>query len=237
MKFNPSIALLSLATVALAAQQPLAEDPSATGVNTHDDTSHQPSEPEASDSLKQRLGINAIQQLAQSFFNTESEPTTESTTESTSEKKCVDSDDFAHHIGKALADSQNEKLRDELDKLDGKRKQGQAGVEYIKLNLEDFEEKQCGGFERIYGEWRYSFKSNMADSECDYTSLSQTVGRAVGEFVDKKHFKNCKRDCDTMCLRFDQGGPWDGYVRLGKKDKFDRFAYCGPTLSLVPNRL
>jgi hypothetical protein len=33
--------------------------------------------------------------------------------------------------------------------------------------------------------------------------------------------------CDTMHLRFDEGGPWDGWVRLGKKNKFNADAYCG----------
>ncbi|PWY74485.1 hypothetical protein BO94DRAFT_549617 [Aspergillus sclerotioniger CBS 115572] len=145
---------------------------------------------------------------------------------STTHKKCASSEEIAQVFGEAWAETVRE----------GKHKQHPPdAIPTIHINLEDFEEKQCDYFERVYDGWRFTYSSKMTD--CDYTSLSQTVGKAVVEFIEKKHFKECRRDCDTMCMRFDEGGPWDGYVRLGKKDKFDPNAYCGPSLRLVPNRL
>ncbi|PYI05179.1 hypothetical protein BO78DRAFT_151994 [Aspergillus sclerotiicarbonarius CBS 121057] len=213
MKLTLPIALLSLSTSVIASQKPLADDPSATEVNTH-----KPSNPDfqisASDSLENLIGLETIEEIFQSV---------KSHAESTQEE-------FAQEFGKAWAKAVREQEREEK-----RKQQPPNAIPTFTINLEDFEEKQCDYFERVYDGWRFTYSSKMTD--CDYTSLSQTVGKAVKEFIDKKHFKQCRKDCDTMCMRFEEGGPWDGYVRLGKKDKFDPEAYCGPTLNLVPTRL
>ncbi|RAL03485.1 uncharacterized protein BO80DRAFT_422936 [Aspergillus ibericus CBS 121593] len=207
MKLTLPVALLSLTTSVVASQKSLA-DPSASEVD-----SRKPSNPDfqisASDSLTNIIGI---------------EPILSSDSESTQDKKCASKEEIAQGFGKAWAEAVREQ-----------QQQPPNAIPTITINLEDFEEKQCDYFERVYDGWRFTYSSKMTD--CDYTSLSQTVGKAVKEFIDKKHYKSCRRDCDTMCMRFDEGGPWDGYVRLGKKDKFDAEAYCGPSLNLVPNRL
>ncbi|OOF96450.1 hypothetical protein ASPCADRAFT_206641 [Aspergillus carbonarius ITEM 5010] len=215
MKLTLSIALLSLSTSVVASQKPLADDPSATKVDKH----HPHFQLSASDSLTNCIGLETIEEIFHSVAKSDSK--------STDPKKCASSKDIAQAFGEAWAET----VREEK-----KHKQHPPGaIPTIHINLEDFEEKQCDYFERVYGDWRFTYSSKMTD--CDYTSLSQTVGKAVVEFIDKKHFKTCRRDCDTMCMRFDEGGPWDGYVRLGKKNKFDPHTYCGPTLNLVSNRL
>ncbi|PYH93318.1 hypothetical protein BO71DRAFT_399795 [Aspergillus ellipticus CBS 707.79] len=214
-----SIALLSLTTSVVASQKPLAEDPDASTNTPAAQPSKLPFNIEASDSLKQHIDLETMQEIFESVY-TDSE--SESESESTTQKQCSSGEELAQKLGKAWAETRRKEQEQQ-------RKTNE--IPHIVINLEDFEEEQCDYFERVYDGWRFTYSSKMTD--CDYTGLSQTVGKAVVEFIDKKHFKKCRRDCDTMCMRFDEGGPWDGYVRLGKKDKFDPEAYyC--RLSFIP---
>ncbi|KAI9041942.1 uncharacterized protein KD926_006279 [Aspergillus affinis] len=73
--------------------------------------------------------------------------------------------------------------------------------------------------------WRYEY--HPTGRNCDTTAQQKAIPGAIYDYL-----KTVEGDkiYDTQCLLLDYGGPYAGYLKLGKEGAFDSSAYCGPTL-------
>ncbi|KAJ5139200.1 uncharacterized protein N7515_004048 [Penicillium bovifimosum] len=73
-----------------------------------------------------------------------------------------------------------------------------------------------------------SWSYHSTGAHCDTTAQLDTIAGAIKKYPDKsEHYKVC----GTQCLRLDHGGTWNGWLKFGPAEGFNKNAYCGPGLS------
>ncbi|PKX96402.1 uncharacterized protein P174DRAFT_438187 [Aspergillus novofumigatus IBT 16806] len=82
-----------------------------------------------------------------------------------------------------------------------------------------------GTFEDV--KWTYYPSRPNCGTSGQYDDV--IVIRAIKDYLHNNHGHN--NTCATQCLRMDEGGSWDGWLKLGSTNAFDEQAYCGPTLT------
>jgi hypothetical protein len=80
-----------------------------------------------------------------------------------------------------------------------------------------------GSYENI--SYRYYARSK------DCATMSQ-----VDDIKDALHHKLSRLNVNEIpssdCIKFDEGGPWQGWVLFGRKGEVDLTLYCGPQIEL-----
>ncbi|KAH2017197.1 hypothetical protein KXV43_004631 [Aspergillus fumigatus] len=84
-----------------------------------------------------------------------------------------------------------------------------------------FDQPSCRRITGSFDNVKWSFN---ATGQCNTTAQESAIQGAVAEYI---RIAENGTVCEIQCLRLDQGGTWNGWLKLGKVSNFSEDAYCG----------
>ncbi|KAE8393592.1 hypothetical protein ETB97_001271 [Aspergillus alliaceus] len=80
----------------------------------------------------------------------------------------------------------------------------------------------CGTYENL----QFCYRASAIGRYCDTNLEVETIQGSLKKFLEDPEIQIC----DTQCIRMNDGGTWNGWLKLGLTDNWDKELYCGPEI-------